>query len=303
MNMGLDFDTIRTEHPLPEVVGAVTKLQRAGNEWKACCPLHADRTPSFTIYSRGQRFQCFGCGAQGDVLDFVQQLHGVDLQQAVRLLTGGDLPSVRMPAAPANDDGDRIAEARSVWEKAAPIQETLAETYLRARGIAIPLPPSLRFAALPYGKGNPVPCLVAAVSNVDGQVQGVQRTYLNLKGTGKANVPVPKLSMGRVAGGAVRLAGAAERLTVCEGIEDGLTIAQETRQPVWVACGSSMLRNIVFPAGTRAVVIGGDNDSAGREAVEKAAASYAERGLVSSAFYPAAGFKDFNQQLMEGGAN
>ena len=78
MNIGLDFDTIRTEHPLPEVAGAVLKLQRAGNEWKACCPFHADRTPSFTIYSRGQRFCCFGCGAQGDVLDFIQRLHGVD---------------------------------------------------------------------------------------------------------------------------------------------------------------------------------------------------------------------------------
>ena len=84
MNGRLDLDAIRAAHPLPGVVGAVVKLHRAGNEWKACCPFHADRSPSFTIYSGGTRYQCFGCGASGDVFDFLQRLHGVGLREAAQ---------------------------------------------------------------------------------------------------------------------------------------------------------------------------------------------------------------------------
>lgn len=69
----LDLDAIRREYPLPAIAGKLVALRQAGAEFKACCPFHADRSPSFTIFSGGQRFHCFGCGAAGDVLDFVQR--------------------------------------------------------------------------------------------------------------------------------------------------------------------------------------------------------------------------------------
>ncbi|MBB3311778.1 hypothetical protein FHT78_003543 [Rhizobium sp. BK196] len=70
------------------------RLIRSGQEFSACCPFHAEDTPSFTIFA-GQdgveRFHCFGCGRKGDVLDFVQQVRGVDLQGAIRILGGRDI--------------------------------------------------------------------------------------------------------------------------------------------------------------------------------------------------------------------
>ncbi|MBB3592640.1 hypothetical protein FHX08_002984 [Rhizobium sp. BK529] len=83
------------------------KLTRSGQEFSACCPFHAEDTPSFTIFA-GQdgveRFHCFGCGRKGDVLDFVQEIRGVDLPEAIRILGGRDdikpnVPPRHIPAA------------------------------------------------------------------------------------------------------------------------------------------------------------------------------------------------------------
>ena len=294
-----DFDAIRRDNPLPQVVGAVVKLTQAGSEWKACCPLHADRTPSFTIYSGGKRFQCFGCGAQGDVLDFVQAYHGVDLPEAARMLGAGEMPVVHLPPIPAEPANDRYDEALAIWRAAVAIEGTLAETYLRSRGITCELPMSLRFAALPYGKCGPVhPCLVACVSSLEGPLQGIQRTYLASDGMGKSDVPKAKLSLGRVSGGAIRLGPLdGGELVVCEGGEDGLSLLQELRRPVWVAAGATMLPNMQFPDDVRQVAIGGDNDDAGRANADKAARAFAERGRAVRVFYPGSGFKDFNDEL------
>src|SRR5690606_40466026 len=90
----LDIDAIRRDYPLPSVAGAVVKLRPAGHEFKACCPFHEERTPSFTIFDTGRRFHCFGCGAAGDVLDFVQHLHNVSLREAASMLAGDALPMI-----------------------------------------------------------------------------------------------------------------------------------------------------------------------------------------------------------------
>ena len=69
----IDLESIRRSNPLQDIAGRLVPLRAAGEEWTACCPFHADRSPSFTIYDAGRRFHCFGCGATGDVLDFVQR--------------------------------------------------------------------------------------------------------------------------------------------------------------------------------------------------------------------------------------
>jgi DNA primase len=295
----LDLDAIRRDHGLPGVVGASVKLTRAGNELKGCCPFHQDRSPSFTIFAGGERFHCFGCGVSGDVLDFVQRAHNVTLRGAADMLTGGNLPSVHVAKLPIDDGADRIAEAKAIWRAAQPIKGTLAEAYLRSRGLHLPIPDSIRFTRLRYGgKGAEHPVLVAAIASADNKLVGIQRTYLNAAGTGKAAVPKPKLSLGRVSGGAIRLAPCAASLVVCEGLEDGLTLQQELGKAVWASAGASMLPNMQFPPGVHSVSIGGDNDDAGRAAARKAAETFALRGIESRVFFPDDA-KDFNQQLME----
>ena len=110
-------------------------------------------------------------------------------------------------------------------------------------------------------------------------------------------MPKAKLSLGKVAGGAIRLAPAAADMIVCEGLEDGLTLQQELERPVWVAAGASMLPSMQFPGNVRVVAVGGDNDDAGREAAQKAARAFALRGVEARVFFPPAPHKDFNEQL------
>lgn len=298
----IDTRAIRADYPLPSVVAAMVKLQRAGNEWKGCCPFHPDRSPSFTIFADGERFHCFGCGAHGDVLEYVMRLHGIGMVEAARLLCAGDLPKVELPSLPPADRASRTEEARAIWDRAIPAAGTLAESYLASRGINGPTPPDIRFSWLPYGKSDPLPCLVAAVRDMPGALIGVQRIYLRSDGRGKADLPKPKLSLGKVAGGAIRLGDLDEggTVTVCEGPEDGLTLLEMLGSPVWVAAGASMLPAMQFPPEVRSVVIGADNDKAGDDAARKAAHAFGLRGLTVRVIHPLPGFKDFNDELRGG---
>ncbi len=308
MNGMIDIDALRRDYPLPAVAASALKLVSAGGEWKACCPFHADRSPSFTIYrdkkSGHWKAHCFAGCFHGDVIDFICRLYGVGLRGAADMLGATNLPSVSVRSPQSVGEGpDRTEEARTIWRNAAPVEGTPAESYLRARGLHLTIPASFRFARLPYGKrGRLYPCIVAAVASVDNRLIGIQRTYLNDAGTGKAAVPKPKLSLGHVSGGAIRLAPAAAEMAVCEGAEDGLTLMQELGRAVWVAAGASMLPNMLFPDGVRSVVIGADGDEAGEAAARKAGSSFTGRGLSSRIIRPLDGFKDFNDELRGVGA-
>lgn len=297
-------DAIRRENPLPALAGKLVHLRKSGAEWLGCCPFHADRSPSFTIYDGGQRFHCFGCGASGDVLDFVQRAYAVTLPQALRLLGAGDLPRASLPVVVASLDGqprrDHGRAALSIWRRSVPAAGTPGEAYLRHRGICPPYPPAVRFLALPCGDLGRVPSLVLGVRDLAGQVTGIQRIFLSPDGRGKADVPAPKRSLGLVKGGAIRLGDldGSGTVTVCEGPEDGLSLRHMLGGPVWVAAGTTFLPAMQFPPGVHSIVIGADNDPAGQAAAHKAAQAFTERGLAVRIIRPLAWAKDFNDELM-----
>lgn len=298
--MRVPIQELRNQISLAAVASRSVKLRRAGKEWKACCPFHADRTPSFTIYADDSRFMCFGCGAEGDVIDFIRRLHGTTLRGALELLgAGGEaLSTTRSHSLPQRVRSD---EAANLWNGAGAIQGTLAEVYLSSRGITCSLPLCLRFAMLPL-RDQRLPTLVAAVSSLDGQVQGIQRTFLKSDGSGKAHLPggKSKLSLGRVRSGAIRLAAPADELVLTEGLEDGLTVHQLTGMPVWVAAGATMLPHVELPTLVKRVVIAADNDPAGMASAEMAANRYSQDRSVRL-IRPDPSYKDFNEQLQDRG--
>ena len=302
-------DELRGRVSLSSVAGSSLKLRRAAREWKACCPFHPDRTPSFTIYADDKRFMCFGCGAEGDVLDFVMRAYTVRLSEAIGMLARGALAELPQQRAPAKPKPDTRAAAARIVADSAPIDGTPADTYLRARGISMSLPNSLRFARLAPPRNSGVleangpgllPALVAVVTDPSGTLIGIQRTYLGEDG-GKAasSDRKVKFSLGMVAGGAIQLGPADRSIIVTEGLEDGLTLAQALGRSVWVAAGTSMMPRMAFSAVTRAVVIGADGDEAGERAATKAAEAFAGGQLAVRIMRPSSGYKDFNEELME----
>jgi hypothetical protein len=86
---------------LPAIAGRYCELKQDGDEWKACCPFHEERTPSFTLYRKEDkwRYHCFGCGAKGDAVDFLQAADGVERAEAIRRLEGDAGPSTPRPPA------------------------------------------------------------------------------------------------------------------------------------------------------------------------------------------------------------
>ncbi len=137
------LDEIRARVPLSDIIGRRIRLQRAGREWKAPCPFHSEKTPSFYVNDQKSFFHCFGCGAHGDAVGFLMRHDGLGFPDAVEQLAG--LAGLEMPRPEPEEQKkyDRLKlladalEAAAKWFEAqlrAPIGRD-ALSYLKGRGL------------------------------------------------------------------------------------------------------------------------------------------------------------------------
>jgi DNA primase len=136
------LDELRARIPLRELIGRKTRIVRSGRNWKACCPFHGEKTPSFYVYD--DHFHCFGCGAHGDAITFVMRAEGASFPEAIERLAGEaglEVPKAT-PEAAARER--RARDLHGVLEAAAAAFQRrlrLAEgadglAYLRRRGLS-----------------------------------------------------------------------------------------------------------------------------------------------------------------------
>ena len=91
----VDIAALKARHPLGDVVEASgVRLKGRGRVRQGVCPFHDELEGSFTVYEDSQRFYCFGCGAGGDVLDFIRRAENLSLPEAIERLGGGAYPAV-----------------------------------------------------------------------------------------------------------------------------------------------------------------------------------------------------------------
>jgi DNA primase len=191
----------------------------------------------------------------------------------------------------------KLALVRRIYAEAVDLAGMPAAAYLQNRGLRPTVVwEGLRASVLRYPGVGRHPVLIAPVRALDGSLAGLHRTYLQPNGA-KLGVANPKLTLGQVRGNAIHLGEATDRLIICEGLEDGLTLYQELGVPVWVACGASFLHLLALPDTVRSLTIAADNDPPGEKAAWRAVDAHSTGGRVPSIMRPSSGFADFNDEL------
>ena len=105
------IEDVRARTDIVQVIGDRVPLKRAGAAWKACCPFHNEKTPSFTVNPQRQSFKCFGCGEGGDVFKFLMKHDGMSFVDAVRYLA----EKCGVEVVAEEDDG-RTARAKRLYQ-------------------------------------------------------------------------------------------------------------------------------------------------------------------------------------------
>src|SRR5574343_572013 len=91
-NQKIDTKALLSRLDIVEVIDKYVPLKKDGAEYAACCPFHNEATPSFKVSPSKQIYHCFGCGANGDAIDFVREHQGLSFLDAVAQL-GGEVPA------------------------------------------------------------------------------------------------------------------------------------------------------------------------------------------------------------------
>ena len=130
---------IKERLDIVDTLGAYLKLEKAGRNWKARCPFHNEKTPSFLISPERQSYYCFGCQAKGDVFSFVEQFEGLDFKGALTMLADKVGVKLEKWSGEKQDNKDYLfgvmEAATRIFEDNLEINE-MAQNYLQKRGLS-----------------------------------------------------------------------------------------------------------------------------------------------------------------------
>jgi len=134
------IDELIGRSDIAEVIGARVRLKKAGREFKACCPFHEEKTPSFTVSPTKQFYHCFGCGMHGTALGFLMEYEGLGFIDAVEELAGQvgmEIPreAGEQVARPRTEAYATLAEAAAFYRQNLK-KHRVAVDYLKERGLS-----------------------------------------------------------------------------------------------------------------------------------------------------------------------
>ncbi|MBP2449222.1 DUF7146 domain-containing protein [Rhizobium leguminosarum] len=271
---------------------------------------------------RAGRWTDAATGQYGDLLDLVRETCGLvdfhDIADEARHFLS--LPQPEPASLQTGDAGgdaslDRPAteRARRLFRMTLPLAGTLADSYLRKRGIlrasehtALRFHPSCYYRDLVTGRATSYPALIAAVTDAGGAITGVHRTWLDPDGGGKATVEDPRRALGGLLGNAVRFrfptSAPVTVMVAGEGLETILSlVALMPGLPMAAALTANHLAAFRLPLGCRRLYIAGDADAAGRHGIEGLSRRAQALGILPLVLAPELG--DFNEDLRRLGSD
>ena len=299
-----DVQAIRRAHPIADVIaGAGVEFRRLGRRLSGRCPFHVDDEPSLVVYPRDGNYYCFGCGAGGDVIDFVSRLNRVGFVEAVSLLNGETTTrgrvieaTHRFPANPPIEADVRVVHAAATFCHEALWCSPAALAYLTLRGIdretarrhrigygASGLAPHLRRRGFRLDDARAVGLLSGRRETMLGRIvipdlREGRAVWLTGRTLGEATprymnlrLPTPLLGLGSVEG---------DQVVVAEGAFDWLTLVQ-WRLPAVALLGTRVTkRTIEGLRRFRRIYIALDSDEAGHRAAAELASALGARASV-----------------------
>lgn len=245
-------------------------------------------------------------GEHGDLLDLIAAScwltdHRDALDEARRFL---NLPSRDVPLRDRRTARDPTLAAQRLFAASAPIAGTLAETYLRSRGVtdltrldALRFHPRCFYRAEAHAQAEYWPALIAAITDPPGRITGVQRTYLARDGSAKAPLMVPRKALGRIVGNAVRFGDPGDVMIVGEGVETVLSLrAVLPAMPMAAALSAQNLGALRLPPSLKRLYVAADRDEAGLGAAEPLRQRALAKGVDAVVLLPI--LNDFNDDLL-----
>lgn len=249
-------------------------------------------------------------GEHGDLLDVLREALGLiafgDVAKEARSFLGAShveprssTPVHHSTRAPAGS----IEAGHRLFGMSQPINGTVVEMYLRGRGIttlhgtgALRFHPHCYYRPEDNGPTETWPAMVAAVTDFDGRLTGVHRTWLAPDGTGKAPIDTPRRAMGDLLGHAVRFGMPDSVMAAGEGIETTLSLrCAMPDMAMAAALSAAHLAAILFPPTLRRLYIIRDNDPAGDAARDRLIERAIEAGIEAVVLSPR--MEDFNEDL------
>ena len=292
--------------------------RRAGNYWLVG-DVGNNKGRSLYVHLVGPRVGRWtdaATGQFGDLLDLIRETCGlVDFrdvaEEARRFLSLPQPEPVSSLRRHAQDSAavERPASerARRLFRMTQPLAETLADSYLRERGIlrasthaALRFHPSCYYRDLVTAQATSYPALIAAVTDPAGAITGVHRSWLDPAGDGKAKVDDPRRALGGLLGNGVRFGFPVNApvpvIAAGEGLETMLSLSHVMPgMPMVAALTANPLAAFRFPPGCRRVYIAADADAAGRHGIEALSRGAQEEGILPLVLSPELG--DFNEDL------
>ena len=303
--------------------------KKSGNSW-IVGNIHNEPGRSFTVCIKGDarklgRWTDHSTGEFGDLLDLIKHNRGHTslgpaMAEARRFLGIANRPLPRPPRAeadpapqpadgtnePPDDTPDTPAGHRSrlLWNRCDPFPGTPGELYLHSRSIDDADHEALRFnKALEYREGTRIsrwPAIVAALTDLDGQVLAVHRTWLDPDGRRKADLPSPRKMLGYSEGAGIRFRNHLLPncdITIGEGIETVLSILEVLPPSAGIATlSSTLMPRILIPETNGRILIAADRDPAGYNGALKLQQRLAEEGRQAELVLPK--HADFNDDLV-----
>lgn len=281
----IDIEAIKDQYPLADEVRRHLVLKRRGQTLVGLCPFHLERTPSFTVYPQDQRYHCFGCGANGDIFDFLEHQSGLDIRAAAEYLTGGTLPVMsetrvaELQARQARFEAEQAERRRSAAEQmrlrwAAADPGYSSHPYLTAKGIG------------PNGTRLDREHVLVPLVDTDDALRSLQSIDPAGRKLFEADLPVAGAMF--VIGQSI--AASTAPVLVCEGFATGASLHEAIGRTVVVAFNSGNLikvaERLAAAHPTTRWLVAGDDDRHKPTNVGRDMAMQAARILRCDAIFP-----------------